>query len=92
MASSRPINSLPIENNPQLSGYTIYEDGVKTSIISFETLKSIVSGDTTYVEGIVSGETQNRISGDTYLYNLITGETQNRIESDNTKFNNSGVS
>lgn len=83
MGRSIPLKSLPIEYNPQLSGYTIYEDGLHTYIITLKSLTEFLS------KGIVSGVTEelnieisNRISGDTFLFSLITGETENRISGD----------
>lgn len=83
MARSIPVKNLPIQYNPQLSGYTIYEDGLHTYIITLKSLTDFLG------ESIISGVTEelnieisNRISGDTFLFSLITGETENRISSD----------
>jgi hypothetical protein len=81
MSNNKPVNKLPIINNPSLSGYTIYEDLTTTSIISIgELVNLVIDGSDLY--SIVSAETISRISGDTILYNMITGETSDRLQQD----------
>lgn len=94
MARSKPINKLPIEPNPQISGYTIYEDGVKTSIIKLETIINLIGGTGSTLYQMIINEIDDRISGDTMLYNQITGltfqlseEIINRISGDTELYN-----
>ena len=83
MARSLPIKQLPKRDNPQLNGYTIYEDGLGTYIITLKSLTEYLNLE--MLSGLTEDlniEISNRISGDTFLLTLITGETQNRISGD----------
>ena len=83
MARKLPIKKLPLLDNPQLSGYTIYEDCLHTYIITLKSLSDFLSLE--IMSGLteeLNTEINNRISGDTLLLTLITGETENRISGD----------
>lgn len=68
MARALPIKELQLLYNPQLSGYTIYEDGLRTYRIELKSLSDFLSLE--IMSGLteeLNTEINNRISGDTYL-------------------------